>query len=183
MRRSHLAWIGGAALALALPQAAALADAPQTTLKMPSGSLSAIDQQFLRQAYSINQGEIQLGRLAQRKGTSDKVKSYGERLVKDHTQALDQLREAADQGGFALPTELLPAQQRTYDHLSRLSGTEFDRAFLDHSVSGHEIAINAFSDEAKNGQNPALKSYAARTLPVLRTHQDEARRGQAHPSS
>jgi putative membrane protein len=51
-----------------------------------------------------------------------------------------------------------------------LSGVEFDRAFINHMVMGHEKAISKFEMASENLQDADLKKYAQKTLPVLREH-------------
>jgi len=51
-----------------------------------------------------------------------------------------------------------------------LSGAEFDRAFINHMVMGHEKAISKFETASENLQDADLKKYAQKTLPVLREH-------------
>jgi putative membrane protein len=51
-----------------------------------------------------------------------------------------------------------------------LSGAEFDRAFVSHMIMGHQQAIRKFEMASENLQDPALKKYAEKTLPVLREH-------------
>ena len=45
------------------------------------------DQKFMENAIEGNLAEIQMGQLAQQKGQSEDVKSYGQMLVTDHTAA------------------------------------------------------------------------------------------------
>jgi putative membrane protein len=51
-----------------------------------------------------------------------------------------------------------------------LSGAEFDRAFVNHMVMGHERAINKFEAASASLQDASLKKYADKTLPTLREH-------------
>ena len=51
-----------------------------------------------------------------------------------------------------------------------LSGAEFDRAFANHMVMGHEKAIRKFENASANLQDADLKKYADKTLPTLRDH-------------
>jgi predicted outer membrane protein len=51
-----------------------------------------------------------------------------------------------------------------------LSGAQFDRAFVSHMITGHQQAIRKFEMASENLQDPALKKYAEKTLPVLREH-------------
>jgi putative membrane protein len=63
----------------------------------------------------------------------------------------------------------------TAKYLSQLHGAEFDRAYLQHMVKEHEEAVTRFTAEAKEGRHPALKSYAAKQLPILQAHLELAR--------
>jgi putative membrane protein len=146
------------------------------------GNLSPTDRQFLDQAYSINQGEVKLGEVAKRKGTTDEVKNYGQLMVSDHTLALKELHEFADKANAKVPNQLLPEQQRAYDQMSQLSGQQFDKAYIDHMVTGHEAAIGAFSKEAQYGKNEVLKDYAKKELPLLHAHESIAKFDQSHPN-
>jgi len=134
-------------------------------------ALSPGDKLFVDAAFDINQGEILLGKLAQEKGTTAAVKQYGARMEKDHTAALDDLRDIAHKDGFALPAQVSAAQRTAYDDMSKLSGTAFDSAYLDHMKTGHMQAISKFANEAQTGQNPDLKNYASSLLAVLHMHE------------
>jgi putative membrane protein len=183
--KSRIAGLAVAAGSLALAGiAGAQQQQGQPATQPPSnqaGNLSPADRQFLQQAYSINQGEVKLGEVAKRKGTTDEVKNYGQLMVSDHTLALKELHQFADKANAKVPSQLLPEQQRAYDQMSKLSGAEFDKAYIDHMVTGHEVAIGAFSKEAQFGKNPVLKDYAQKTLPMLQSHEGIAKFDQSHP--
>jgi putative membrane protein len=147
-----------------------------------SGNLSPADRQFLDEAYSINQGEVKLGEVAKRKGTTAEVKNYGQLMISDHSLALKELHEFADKADANVRGQLLPQQQRAYDEMSKLSGAEFDRAYIAHMVTGHEAAIGAFTKETQLGKNPILKDYAQKTLPMLQSHEGIAKFDESHPN-
>lgn len=157
--------------AVALAGGAALAQGGATTA-------SSTDNQFLQKAYNINLGEVRLGELAQQRGQSQTVKDLGRRMVGDHQLALDQLRRAAQQDGLTLPNELDPQTKQAYERLSQLSGQSFDLAYLEHMKSGHDKAIQAFQNEANNGQATNLRNYAKKTLPALHAHADVVQQDQ-----
>ena len=52
-----------------------------------SGSLSASDASFMKKAAEGNKAEVELGKMAKQKASSDAVKSFGERMMTDHQQA------------------------------------------------------------------------------------------------
>jgi putative membrane protein len=61
------------------------------------------DDVVLRQMHRTNLEEIQVGQLAQRNGSSAKVKDFGARLVRDHQAADKKVLSVAKQLGIALP--------------------------------------------------------------------------------
>jgi putative membrane protein len=61
------------------------------------------DDVVLRQMHRTNLEEIQVGQLAQRNGSSAKVKDFGARLVRDHQAADKKVLSVAKQVGIALP--------------------------------------------------------------------------------
>ena len=114
--------------------------------------------------------EVQLGRLASEKGGSSQVKDFGSRMVKDHSQANDELKGLADKKGIAVDSKLDARNQSQVDRLSKLSGPAFDKAYVTNQVRAHESTVKLFKEEAQSGQDPDLKAFASRTLPTLENH-------------
>lgn len=63
-----------------------------------------------------------------------------------------------------------PNDMQGHENLESLSGTEFDRAYAAKMVKAHEMAIHKFEMASAQLQDPELKKYADKTLPVLRSH-------------
>jgi putative membrane protein len=61
--------------------------------------------------------------------------------------------------------------QRSIDELSSLSGDAFDRAYVKQQKEGHQQMLQLMDDEAKNGSDPELKDFAAKTKTVVAEHQ------------
>jgi putative membrane protein len=137
---------------------------------------------FLSKAMEMNQAEINLSRMAENKAMDQMVKDYAEMMVQDHTQALDKLRSAA--GGSQNEPSLSKEHQQMSDKLARLSGAQFDRAYMDAMVRDHQQAVQAFQREANNGggstrQKPGTNNQsdvdvARDLLPTLQEHLTQA---------
>lgn len=136
------------------------------------------DEEFAKKAAQGSMAEVKLGQLAEEKGQSEEVKKFGHRMVEDHTKANDKLKEAAMKDNINLPTDLNPKDEQTYDSLSKLSGAEFDKAYMRDMLEDHERDVADFRREANGGQKDAIKSFAAETLPVLESHLKQARQVQ-----
>lgn len=91
-------------------------------------------------------------------------------MVTDHSEVNDKLQAAASKQGVNVPSEMNSEDQATFDKLSKLSGPEFDRAYMANMVRDHKKDINEFEREAKTGKVSAIRQFAQETLPTLREH-------------
>jgi putative membrane protein len=151
-------------------------DSPSATKTTAAKSRPAVgDAHFAKEAAQGGMAEVKLGQLAQEKGTNDAVKSFGKRMVDDHTKAGDKLKEVASRQNIPLPSDLSAKDQATYDRLSKLNGAAFDRAYARDMVKDHETDVAAFQREANGGKDESLKSFASETLPTLQDHLKQAK--------
>jgi putative membrane protein len=138
-------------------------------------SRPAGDAHFAKEAAQGGMAEVKLGQLAQEKGSNDSVKSFGKRMVDDHSKANDKLKEVASRESITLPSDLSAKDQATYDGLSKLNGAAFDRAYARDMLKDHETDVAAFQKEANGGKTDSLKSFASETLPTLQGHLKQAK--------
>jgi putative membrane protein len=135
-----------------------------------ASTVSSSDRKFMEKAAEGGMAEVQLGKLATQKAESDQVKQFGQRMVDDHSKANQQLKQLASTKGVTLPTSLDKTSQKEYDKLSKLSGAQFDREYMDHMVSDHKKDISEFKSEAKKAKDADVKQFASSTLPTLEEH-------------
>jgi len=109
----------------------------QTGEKSHSLMNGTMDATFAKKAAAGGIAEVKLGQLAQERGSSEPVKAFGKRMETDHSKAADQLKEVASKNNIALPTDMDKKDQATYDRLSKLAGTAFDRAYARDMVVDH----------------------------------------------
>ena len=140
-----------------------------------SSQLSAADQTFVKKAAQGGMAEVELGKLATQKASSEEVKKFGQRMVDDHTKANDQLKQIAGTKGVTLPTELDSKDQALKDRLSKLDGEKFDQAYMKNMVRDHTKDVSEFRKESTSGKDSDLKSFASQTLPTLEDHLKEAK--------
>ena len=129
-------------------------------------------QKLLKEAIEGNLAEVQMGQLAQKNGTSDGVRSFGQMLEKDHSDANKKATDAARSLGVTPPTEPNSKQKAAYDRMSKLSGANFDRQFAKHMVDDHKKDIKEYEKASK--QSDASGRYAKETLPTLQKHLETA---------
>jgi putative membrane protein len=127
---------------------------------------------FIKEAIQGNLSEVKVGKLAQEKGSSEGVKTFGAHLERDHAQANKNAMEAAQSMGVTPPTEPNKKQREIYDKLSKLSGAEFDKEFVKDMVKDHKKDVHEYTEHSKS--TDAVGTYAKETLPHLKQHLQEA---------
>ncbi len=149
------------------------------TAALAFGQANSADTRFMDKAAQGGMAEVKLGQLAVDKGSSQAVKDFGQRMVTDHTKANDQLKNIANQKGVTLPSNLDAKDQATYDRLSKLSGTEFDRAYMRDMVKDHQMDVNEFRRESQSAKDAEVRTFASNTLPTLEEHLSLAKKDNA----
>lgn len=156
-RAAVLAWI----LACALPLAARAATDEDTVA-------------FAQEAASGGLMEVRLGELASQNASNDLVREFGKRMATDHAKANLALAAEAERLAIVLPTEPEKDHAELLDRFRKLSGTEFDRDYMDAMVEDHEQDVKAFREEADREDSP-LRGFALKTIPTLEAHLEQAR--------
>jgi putative membrane protein len=133
------------------------------------------DTKFVKEANQISLAEIQLGKLAQQKSVNAAIKKYGEKLAQDHTRMNEELGALARKKNITLSKELDSSERQHVDRMSKMSGSEFERAFTKHMIDGHEKAIEKFEMAKKNGRDPDVRAWAEKRIETLKEHLEAAR--------
>lgn len=128
------------------------------------------DKKFVKEAAEGSMTEVELGKLAQEKGSSEAVKEFGARMVEDHGKASQELQQVAAKTGFEMPSELPRKAKKAQEKLAKLSGPEFDKAYVKMMLNDHKGDVKAFDRQAKDGKIPEVKEFAAKNLPTIQEH-------------
>jgi putative membrane protein len=141
-------------------------DAKKDTMAAPVNDKVA---DFAVKVANAGMTEVELGKIAEQKG-SKPVKDYGSMMVKDHTKAGDELKRLAAEKNITLPAAVSDETRKHIDDLSKKSGKDFDKDYMDMMVKDHNDVIDGFEDIAKNSKDSAFKNFAVKTLPTLYKH-------------
>jgi len=128
------------------------------------------DKKFAKEAAIGGLTEVELGKLAQQKASSDAVKQFAQKMVDDHTKANEELKQVASKEGLEIPDAPDKKHQSRIDKLGKLSGADFDKAYIKDQVKDHKEDVRKFEGESKNGTVPGVKDFATKTLPTLEQH-------------
>ncbi|MGE5403035.1 MAG: DUF4142 domain-containing protein [Ignavibacteriales bacterium] len=131
---------------------------------------ASVNREFVDNAASGGMMEVELGTIALERASSQEVKDLARHIMDDHTKANEQLKSIAAKENIPVPGVLKDDQRDNIDKLSKLSGSDFDKEYVDLMVKDHKDDIKEFEDMAQNAQSPGLKAFAQQTLPVLKDH-------------
>ena len=127
------------------------------------------DTAFIRDVVAGNLLEVQLGNLAERKASNPAVKQFAQQMVKDHTAMEKQWIALGARNGVPVPA-LDPAGKQAMSQLEKLSGTEFDQAYMTSMVNDHQQTVNVLQQLARQAQSAEVRQLAASGLPTVQQH-------------
>lgn len=140
-----------------------------------TGAAADVDRDFVEDMLADGNAEVELGRLVQERATRPEVKQFGEMMVRDHQKAGAELKQIASKHNVQLDPSEHQEHNDLRERLSKLSGAEFDREYMEAMVDEHQEAVNEVENKAQNADNPEIKQWASSTLPTLRQHLERAR--------
>ncbi|MGZ5968195.1 MAG: DUF4142 domain-containing protein [Polyangiales bacterium] len=119
--------------------------------------------QFL---HAANQAEIKLGKLAQTKSQNADVKAYGDRMVKDHTDADKKLDELASKQSIDLNAQMadpvylgtIATQETLARDLGGKTGNAFDVAYIAGQPGDHLFVLKVIEEGQKVSKDDAKKA-------------------------
>jgi putative membrane protein len=134
------------------------------------------DAFFFKNAGQSNLDEIELSKIAAERASSPKVKAFAQKMVAEHTRANEELQDLKD-GDKSYPraTQPRPEADKQADALERMSGKEFDQAYIKIMIADHETAVAQMEAEIEKGTNDKMKAYARKMLPKIKAHLAEAK--------
>ena len=143
------------------------------------------DAQIASIVVTANQVDIDAGKLAESRATDDEVKAFARLMVTDHTAVN---KSATDLAGKLKVTpqdnptseSLKSGGDKNLAHLRTLTGTSFDKAYVDHEVAYHQQVIDALDKTLIPGvANAELKALLIKVRPAFVAHLEHAKRLQS----
>ena len=140
----------------------------------PPGKMTApspqVDRWFANVARKSGDAEIEMAKLALRRGHTDEVKAYARQMISEHlglSRALaPELRRYPDPA----PKTLAPGDALTYYRLEHVPDVDFDQTYVLAQVAGHLATLGAFQTEADDGADARLKNVVAEWMPTIQSH-------------
>lgn len=129
------------------------------------------DMVFLTRAMQSDMLEISASQLALKQASNPQVRQFAQRMVQDHTQNSAELKQLAARKGMTNQPGLLPADTAKLQKLQAAQGAAFDRLYVEMiAVQAHAEAVALFDQQAAQGSDMEVRSFAAQKLPTLQHH-------------
>ncbi|SEP70210.1 putative membrane protein [Faunimonas pinastri] len=142
----------------------------EAAMQQKSSSKTAMTaQKFVDMAGPSNQFEIDSSQSALEKAKSPELKQFAQQMITDHGKAADDMQMALQsEQGVTAPSGLDKKHQQELDQVN--SAKNFDKAYTTAQVKAHKEAVALFTQYSESGEDGALKTFAAQTLPTLKMH-------------
>ena len=143
------------------------------------------DAQIAAIVVTANQVDIDAGKLAMSKSHNAEIKSFGKRMVTDHTgvnkSAVDlvtKLKVTPEDNETA--QSLKAGGEENLKNLRSLSGAPFDNAYITHEVAYHQQVLDALDQVLiPSAQNAELKALLVKVRPAFVAHLEQAKKIEA----
>ncbi|MDQ3185418.1 MAG: DUF4142 domain-containing protein [Pseudomonadota bacterium] len=134
---------------------------------------------------AANQVDIDASKLAESKGSNADVKAFAHRMITDHGDVNKQAVELVTKLKVTPkdnPTSksLKAGGEKNIANLKKLSGAEFDKAYIDHEIAYHEQVLDAVDKTLiPNAKNEELKALLIKVRPAFVAHTEHAKQVKA----
>jgi putative membrane protein len=128
------------------------------------------DASFIREVINGNLLEARLGQTAERKAVNPSVRQFAQRMISDHSRLQNEWSFMASNNGVSVSPQLGNADQAKVDQLDRMSGSDFDRAYMNLMIQAHQDAVNRLQNEAQSANSAQVRAKIANDLPLYQQH-------------
>lgn len=137
---------------------------------------SAQDVKFMENIAQANLAEIEAGKLAVAKAQSPTVKQFGQHMIDEHSAMLAEGNTLAKMKGMPVPKSPDLKHQALAKKLQAMSGTSFDRAYMEQMVADHKNTLELLQQTATKASDPDLRALAQKAMPGVQEHLQMAQR-------
>lgn len=140
-------------------------------MAMPTSAMA-----YMKMAHSGDMFEIESSRLALQMSQNAAVRSFAQMMVNDHTRMMNEMMAMAPQMGMSMSSmPMIPHHAKMLTALRASSGSSFDMMYKRDQMMAHKEAMMMHQTYAARGDNPALRAMAARAVPAIKMHMNQAK--------
>jgi len=179
--------MGAAAAWSALPAVATTARAPAYAASAaadakPLSPAQRLERRFLQISAANLRFQVEGAHVALARSNNPAVKDLANSLLARQQTAQPELLRLLHKRGMALPLAT-GEHAKVLKQLARLNGAKFDRLYVDEVViKSSQTDISNYERVALQAEDPVLKGWVERQLPMLRLNSAKAGRALPHAS-
>ena len=150
--------------------------ADSSSHRSKSEELAAVDYNFVAQANLGAPFQIDSGRVAEAKATTQEIRDYAHLMVITHIPVVNALNTILQQKNIKAPPNPLlnGAYNAMVASLKAEDGAALDRDYIEGQVQYQKGNAALFRNEIENGHDDDLKQFARATLPKIEDHLERA---------
>lgn len=133
------------------------------------------EDQFLLKAARANNAVVRMAELVEARSENPKVEEFARLVLADHKKAGDKLGEIAKRRNVGVAAGLEQPTKDEVDRLSKLKGPEFDKAFLDAFIRGHEACLKHCDEVATAGKEETTLGFGKECKAMIERHLKQAK--------
>ena len=128
---------------------------------------------YVADAGAADKFEIDSSKAVLQTTKDPKVRTFANKMIKDHTQSTAMVKAAARKDGVALMPPMLNAQQtQMMSDIKAATGKDRDAVYMQDQATSHQAALQVQQSYASGGDKPALMAAAGKIVPVVQSHID-----------
>ena len=147
---------------------------------MAQGAAKLTDPQIAHIAHTAGQIDIQAAELALKQSKNKEVRAFADDMVRDHKAVnekalalVKKLKVTPEDNDTSKSLSQQAAQKRA--ELGKLSGSAFDKAYVDNEVAYHKTVNGALENTLiPSATNPELKDLLSTGLKIFQGHEQHA---------
>ena len=128
---------------------------------------------FIKNGIESSLVEIKASGIAKSRSSNQNVINFANMMITHHTETVNELKKIQADKMVSSRDSINTKHENALNMLSSKSGSEFDKAYIEMMITDHEKAIELFKG-VNNHTSGTIQNFAAKTLPSLQTHLDEA---------
>jgi len=150
-----------------------------------SASLTSTTQGFVTAAATSDMYEVTAGKIALQRAQSPEVKEFAQKMVDAHTETTTKLKGIIASNNIQVtpPAHVDNRRQGMLDDLRGAKAADFDHRYISQQIAAHKEADILMRGYARDGDNAAIKDFAAATDKDVKMHLSMAQKLDAHTKS
>lgn len=139
------------------------------------------DTQIAKIVMTIDEGEIDLGKVAKKHAQNQEVKAFATMMVDRHEAGKKELKRFAKKNNIkpedsVLAKSLEDETEKAEKDLKRQEKSAFDRAYIQSQITMHEKALSTLRDSLiPSAQNTAFKTHLEKVATHVAEHLEHAK--------